>query len=310
VAGGEGVVKERPVAFGPTKSLSGILTEPAGGGGTGRPAVLLLNAGLLHRVGPNRLYVMLARRLAAAGLPVLRFDYSGLGESEPRRDELTLEQSMLADGIEAMNFLAGAGVAERFVPMGLCAGAEQSQRLAHEDPRVVGAALIDGYAYRTPGYYLREFGHHFASARSWRRLIASPLKVRKLLGGARAGAAGPGPVPSNPGGVDFVREFPPRDVCLQQLQAILARAVDLFFIFTGGGMSEFYNSPRQFHETFPALRGHPRIRLDFMPLADHTFTLRSQQDALLASIDAWARATVLAGEAGRPPAAAAAAAAT
>jgi hypothetical protein len=285
-------VKERPVSFGPTKALSGILTEPAGGG-AGRPAVLLLNAGLLHRVGPNRLYVTLARRLAAAGLPVLRFDYSGLGESEPRRDELTLEQSMLAEGIEAMSFLAASGVAERFVPMGLCAGAEQSQRLAHADARVVGAVLIDGYAYRTPGYTLRECARHLGSTRSWRHLASSPRALRGLLGGARS-EAGPGPV-SNPGGVDFVREFPPREVCLQQLQMILARDAELLLIFTGGGMAEFYNYPGQFAATFPALRGHPRLRLDFMPLADHTFTLRSQQEALLASIDAWTRATVLAG---------------
>ena len=285
-------MKERPVSFGPTKALSGILTEPAGGG-AGRPAVLLLNAGLLHRVGPNRLYVTLARRLAAAGLPVLRFDYSGLGESEPRRDELTLEQSMLAEGIEAMSFLAASGVAERFVPMGLCAGAEQSQRLAHADARVVGAVLIDGYAYRTPGYHLREIARHLGSARSWRHLASSPRALRGLLGGGR----GPGAAPANnPGGVDFVREFPTREVCLQQLQVILARDAELFLIFTGGGMAEFYNYPGQFAATFPALRGHPRLRVDFMPLADHTFTLRSQQEALLASIDAWTRATVLAGE--------------
>ena len=286
-------MKERPVSFGATKALSGILTEPAGGG-AGRPAVLLLNAGLLHRVGPNRLYVTLARRLAAAGLPVLRFDYSGLGESEPRRDELALAESMRVEGLEAMSFLESAGIAERFVPMGLCAGAEQSQRLAHADPRVVGAVLIDGYAYRTPGYHLREYARHLLSARSWRRLVASPLALRRLLGGARS-QAGSAPV-NNPGGVDFVREFPPRDVCLEQLRVILARDADLFFIFTGGGMAEFYNYPGQFAATFPALRGHARVRLDFMPLADHTFTLRSQQDALLASIDAWTRSTLLAGE--------------
>jgi hypothetical protein len=281
-------MKERPVLFGPTRSLSGILTEPAGGA-TGLPAVLLLNAGVLHRVGPNRLSVTLARRLAALGLPVLRFDYSGLGESEPRRDALTLEESMLAEGIEAMNFLATSGIAERFVPMGLCAGAEQSQRLAHADARVVGGVLIDGYAYRTPGYYLRELARHLFSARSWRRLLASPLTLRRLLGPRQAA----GPAPSNPGGVDFVREFPTREACLEQLNTILAREVELFLVFTGGGMAEFYNHPGQFAATFPSLRNHARIRLDFMPLADHTFTLRSQQDAVLASIDAWAREKVL-----------------
>jgi len=287
-------VKERHVWFGARKSLSGVLTEPVSHA-AGRPAVLLLNAGLLHRVGPNRLYVALARRLAAAGMPVLRFDYSGLGESEPRRDELSLEQSMLAEGIEAMNFLAATGVADRFVPMGLCAGAENSQRLAQADARVVGAVLIDGYAYRTRRYHLREAARHFTSAQSWRRLFTQSGPLRRLVAGPRGDAAAP--MAGNPGGVDFVREFPPRQACLEQLGAIVARQVELFIIFTGGGMAEFYNHAEQFAETFPTLRGHPRIRHEFMRLADHTFTLRRHQDALLASIDDWVRATILIGTA-------------
>ena len=284
-------MRERLVSFGATKSLSGILTEPEGGE-AGRPAVLLLNAGSLHRVGPNRLYVTLARRLAAAGLPVLRFDYSSLGESEPRRDELSLDQSMLAEGIEAMDFLAGTGVAERFVPMGLCAGAENSQRLAQADARVVGAVLIDGYAYRTRRYHLREVARHLTSTQSWRRLFARTGALRRLAAARRGAPAAP--VVDNPGGVGFVREFPPRHACLEQLGAIVARQVELFIIFTGGGMAEFYNHAGQFVETFPTLRGHPRIRHEFMRLSDHTFTLRRHQDALLASIDDWVRTTLLA----------------
>ena len=284
-------MNERPVRFGAGGALSGILTEPVGH--SGGPGVLLLNAGLLHRVGPNRLYVSLARRLAALGLPVLpASDYSGLGESEPRRDEATLEQSMLEEGLEAMRFLQAEGVADRFVPMGLCAGAEQSQRLAHADARVVGAARIDGYAYRTRGYYAREVARHLLSARSWRRLAGGVLRRRQ------AGASSP--APSNPGGVDFVREFPPRAECLAQLESVLARDVELFLVFTGGGMAELYNHPGQFGATFPSLRGHPRIRLEFMPLADHTFTLRKQQDAVLASIEAWARAKLVAKEMAAP----------
>jgi hypothetical protein len=282
-------VNERPVCFGPAGALSGILTEPAGGG-AGRPGVLLLNAGLLHHVGPNRLYVTLARRLAALGLPVLRFDYSGLGESEPRRDALTLEQSMLEEGLAAMSFLEAEGVAETFVPMGLCAGAEQSQRLAYADARVVGAVLIDGYAYRTPGYYARELARHVLSPRSWHHLAGSPRALLGLLA-ARKALVGMSPAPGdrNPGGVDFVREFPPREVCREQLETILARGAELFLVFTGGGMAEFYNHRGQFGATFPTLRGHARIRLDFMPLADHTFTLRSEQDAVVTSIEAWVR---------------------
>ena len=286
-------MKERHVWFGATRSLSGILTEPAGHEAAERPAVLLLNAGLLHRVGPNRLHVVLARRLAAAGMPVLRFDYSGLGESEARRDELALDQSALAEGIEAMEFLQTSGVADRFVPMGICAGAENAQRLACEDERVVGAVLIDGYAYRTAGYYLRECARHLLSRQSWGRLVARPLAVRRLLGGGRAAAAAP--TERNPGGLDYERQFPPRETCLEELRRILTRNVELFLIFTGGGMAEFYNHPRQFAESFPSLAGHPRLRLEFMKSADHTFTLRSHQDAVLASIDAWLEQTLLGG---------------
>ena len=278
-------MKERHVWFGATRSLSGILTEPVGHEAAGRPAVLLLNAGLLHRVGPNRLYVALARRLAAAGLPVLRFDYSGLGESASRRDELVLEQRSLAEGIEAMEFLQTAGVADRFVPMGICSGAENAQRLACEDERVVGSVLIDGYAYRTTGYYLRECARHLLSRRSWGRLLASPLAFRRVLGMGRPAPVTP--TERNPGGLDYERPFPPRDACLEELRRILARNVELLLIFTGGGMAEFYNHPRQFSESFPSLAGHPRLRLEFMKSADHTFTLRGHQDAVLASIDAW-----------------------
>jgi hypothetical protein len=251
----------------------------------GRPAVLLLNAGRLHRVGPNRLYVLLARRLAAAGLPVLRFDYSGIGESEPRRDELALEQSALAEGTEAMEFLQTSGIADRFVPMGICAGAENAQRLACEDERVVAAVLIDGYAYRTSGYYLRECTRHLLSRRSWGRLMASPLTLRRLLGAGRAAPVSPSE--RNPGGLDYERQFPPRATCLEELRRILARKVELLTIFTGGGMAEFYNHPRQFAEMFPSLAAHPCLQLEFMKSADHTFTLRGHQDALLALTQAW-----------------------
>ena len=72
---------ERPLYFGERSNLLGVLTAPAAPH-PGSPAVILLNAGLLHRVGPNRLHVDVARRLAEAGFTSLRFDMSGVGDSE------------------------------------------------------------------------------------------------------------------------------------------------------------------------------------------------------------------------------------
>ena len=284
-------MKETTVFFGATKSLSGVLTEPAGDR-AGRPAVLLLNAGLLHRIGPNRMYVTIARRLAAAGFPVLRFDFSGLGESEPRRDDLTIEQSTLFEGCEAMDFLAASGVADGFVPMGLCAGAENAQRIAGHDPRVVGAVLIDGYAYRTLGFYVRHLGRRVLSGRTWRNFFTGQIAWRKALRVLPTGDEAP-PGGGHAGGLNFVRVFPPKTACHAGLQALLARNVDLFLVYTGGGMEDYYNYPNQFGDAFPELRNHPRIRVKFIGSADHTFTLMSDQELLISAIDDWAR-TVLA----------------
>ena len=61
----EGVV-ESPLVLEkrPAGGLFGILTEPAAGTSParGRLGILLMNAGAVHHVGPNRLYVTLARR--------------------------------------------------------------------------------------------------------------------------------------------------------------------------------------------------------------------------------------------------------
>jgi alpha/beta superfamily hydrolase len=69
------------VLFGRTRSLVGIITDPPEAErDPQRPAIVCLNAGIIHRVGPHRLYVKMARTLAAMGFVVLRFDFSGIGD--------------------------------------------------------------------------------------------------------------------------------------------------------------------------------------------------------------------------------------
>src|SRR5437867_887582 len=116
---------ERVVQFGDGNSLVGVLSEPAAGMKPGsRPAVILLNAGTLHRVGPHRVYVRIARVLASEGFPVLRFDLSGLGDSAPRRDNVPYRESTLRETRDAMDCLAGQGVGRQFLLMGFCEGAD------------------------------------------------------------------------------------------------------------------------------------------------------------------------------------------
>ena len=57
----------------------GLVSLPPGGRSS--VAVVLLNAGLIHRSGPFRLYTRLARKLAKSGYIVLRFDLPGIGDA-------------------------------------------------------------------------------------------------------------------------------------------------------------------------------------------------------------------------------------
>jgi len=90
-------MRDKAVLFGKTKSLVGIITEPTPVfSGNDFPAFVFLNSGFLHRVGPHRLYVKAARKLAEEGFFVLRFDFSGIETAEqvrlnlfPMRERLT-----------------------------------------------------------------------------------------------------------------------------------------------------------------------------------------------------------------------------
>src|SRR5690554_5437998 len=98
-------MREKALKLGKTASLAGVLTEPRAGSGGDRPGVLFLNSGILHHAGASRLYVKLARRLSAEGFTSLRFDFSGVGDSEARKDTLPFARAAVVEGREAMDFL-------------------------------------------------------------------------------------------------------------------------------------------------------------------------------------------------------------
>src|SRR5205823_1145017 len=76
----QGDLREAAHLFGRGRNLVGVVTRPTRLRAD-LPAVLLLNAGNIHRVGPNRIYVRAARSIAARGGLVCRFDFAGLGDS-------------------------------------------------------------------------------------------------------------------------------------------------------------------------------------------------------------------------------------
>jgi alpha-beta hydrolase superfamily lysophospholipase len=73
-------VAEHPVRLGPHR-LFGMVTAPSEDRQRAGPTVVFLSAGALDHTGPGRLWVELARRLAAEGVRSVRIDIDGIGET-------------------------------------------------------------------------------------------------------------------------------------------------------------------------------------------------------------------------------------
>ena len=118
---------ESVVLLGPGKSLVGIVTTPRVlEESASSTCAVILNAGIIHRVGPNRLHVEMARALANSGLQVVRFDLSGIGDSEARGESLAPLESALADIRDALDTLSATRGLRKFIVIGLCSGANHA----------------------------------------------------------------------------------------------------------------------------------------------------------------------------------------
>ena len=138
---------ERPIQFGPEERLFGIVTEPTDLlAARNKAAVLMLNVGANHRVGPNRMYVRLARDLASRGIVSFRFDVAGLGDSRTAsgdRESRLYSKDSVGDVKAAMSLVTDRYGSDRFILIGLCSGAYLAFHTCVEDERVTCQVLLN-----------------------------------------------------------------------------------------------------------------------------------------------------------------------
>jgi alpha/beta superfamily hydrolase len=190
-----GHVKERLCLFGADRHLFGVLTLPRIP--AGKPAVLLLNAGSIHHVGPHRLYTRLARELAADGHPVLRFDVEGVGDSVlrgPGRENHPYPPRAVADIADAMAVLRREHACGSFVLMGLCSGAYHAFRAGLQlvDAPIERLVLVnpwyfewkEGASLDTTTNHYEHVAAYSASARDperWKKLLLGEVDIPRLV---------------------------------------------------------------------------------------------------------------------------------
>jgi len=285
-------VSEQVDVFGASHRLVGVSSAPAQRVERDpRPAVILLNSGLIHRVGPKRLSVRLARSLSRQGAVALRFDVSGLGDSEPRRDGISIVDGVIRDTQEAMDHLEKCYGVGSFLLMGVCSGAMVSFVTALEDPRVVAAVLIDPQDFgashlASPAAKESTFVRHY-----WRLVRSKPVTgqrlIRVLTGKSNykrfleVAAAQVAGLFSRRDGSSLASEH-----LIGQFQQLGDRGVRVLLVYTEKGESlDYFDLTLAVH--LDRLRGKSRIDVEVIPGADHDFSLPESQKRLVRLVTDW-----------------------
>jgi pimeloyl-ACP methyl ester carboxylesterase len=283
MADGVTAIIEQAVRLGPRQSMVGIVTPaivPEGSAHAGKPPqVVILNAGIIHRVGPNRLSVLLARTLAAAGCNVMRFDLSGIGDSTPRTDGLSPIDASMLDIREALDSLPSAREGDPVVLVGLCSGADHAIIYSGQDPRVTGVVLIDPSIPHTTGYYLRHYLRRAMHLESWINFVTGRSTS---LGWLKAGRR-QRPEPSQNADLDAPES---RTFLEQMYQRSLEQGVNMLVVLTAGHQRQ-HNYRKQLIHAFPKLGLERKIRLEYFHSADHTFESRLERTRLISTISSW-----------------------
>lgn len=172
-----------------TAKMLGIVSLPPPGTRLQSTGVVVVTGGAQYRTGSHRQFVQLARALAAAGYPVLRFDFPGMGDSPGEMASFEDSVPHIAAAIQAL--LDHVPGARDVAMLGLCDGASASLLYlqATQDARVNGIVLLNPWV-RTEAGLARTHIKHYYRARMlqptfWRKLIQGRVgwqALRSLAG--------------------------------------------------------------------------------------------------------------------------------
>lgn len=159
-------------------SLVGILS---GAGLSAARGVLIVVGGPQYRVGSHRQFALLARHLAERGIPALRFDYRGMGDSG---GEVRTFEHVDADIRCAIDrFFTSVPGLKDVVIWGLCDAASAALFYAHRDTRVSGLVLLNPWVRTGQGVARAHLRHYYLlrvfQPGLWRKIARGEFNYRE-----------------------------------------------------------------------------------------------------------------------------------
>ncbi|MCC7487776.1 MAG: hydrolase 1, exosortase A system-associated [Burkholderiales bacterium] len=272
------------------ETLVGVLHPVAAPAARG---VLIVVGGPQYRAGSHRQFVLLARALAAWGVPAFRFDYRGMGDSGgvARNFEDVGPDIRAAIDCFAENAPGLRGV----VVWGLCDAASAALFYAGGDPRVTGLVLLNPWVHTEQGA-ARTYLRHYYLARLfdkafWRKLAAGAFDWRKAIADLRALArkAGTTGTPADAGTSAAAPPGTPVPDLRERMEAGLRRFRGrVLLVLSGDDLTA-----QEFKDLVATSRGWRRLiaadrvaRRD-LPRANHTFSRREWRDEVARFTGEW-----------------------
>lgn len=238
--------------------------------------VVIVVGGPQYRVGSHRQFVLLARELAAQGIPVLRFDLPGMGDSSG--DPVGFERADSAIRAAVDCLMAVAPGIDQVCLWGLCDGASAALMYAPSDARVSALVLANPWVRSESGlaqsYLDAYYGRRLRSAAFWRKIVRDPAIAFKAAVGlvANLRRASGRKTESTQGSDD--RSFLGR--MLRGGEHFRGR---MLVLLSGRDLvaTEFELALGRWQRWASAFSG-PRVRIEKHPEANHTFSRREWRD--------------------------------
>lgn len=269
--------------------LYGILSVPEQARSRG---VLIVVGGPQCRVGSHRQFTLLARHLAAHGVPVMRFDYTGMGDSEGRAKTFEDVEDDVSHAIKC--FFKEMPALKELVIWGLCDGASAALFYAHKDVRVTGLVLLNPWVRTDAGaaktylkhYYLRRL---FAPD-LWQKIrqgkfdyAAAASSVSRLLGTALASRKDTASVTSTEHENSNCMSLPDR--MLDGLSRFKGRVL---LIMSGNDLTaQEFSDVLKGSQKWRKLLESSRIQRHDLPDANHTFAQKDWRDQVANWTSEW-----------------------
>ena len=289
-----GGVREAALTFDGGR-LFGILTEPTAPAPQARAAVILLNAGAVHHIGNNRMYVAFARAWAERGLTVLRLDVGGIGDSEPapgNQENDVYAATAAADVKTAMRELGARGL-DRFQLVGLCSGAYVALRAALAGGPILGCVMMNPQTFHwregdtldvTPAKTANAAAHYQRALfrrESWAKVLHGQVDLKKFAAVVARRVQGIASAKlDNLRRAAGLRPQPGQGDVAVDLRAILDAGIEVLMVFSAGDPGIALLELKAGAE-LDRLKMRLGFQINFIDGTDHTFTPVWSQDALL-----------------------------